>query len=118
MGRAATAARTRRILIVFHLIFVPAQFLFLLAHQLPWLGMLLSTMIIVGLKPRIPRLGRTSRKVWLTLHVGIAVGWLGVALGMLVLSIVGMTTDRPELRHSAYVLVETSPRRACGSARG
>ncbi|WP_238005951.1 PDR/VanB family oxidoreductase [Dactylosporangium sp. AC04546] len=107
LGRAGTAALTRRILIVFHLIFVPAQFLFLLAHQLPWLGMLLSTMIVVGLKPRIPQLGRTSRKVWLTLHVGIGVGWLGVALGMLVLSIVGMTTDRHELRHNAYVLVET-----------
>jgi ferredoxin len=107
LGRAATAAPTRRILIVFHLIFVPAQFLFLLAHQMPWLGMLLSTMITVGLKPRIPRLGRTARKVWLTLHVGIGVGWLGIALGMLVLSIVGMTTDRHELRHNTYVLVET-----------
>ncbi|MEU8420404.1 hypothetical protein AB0C15_05970 [Micromonospora sp. NPDC048835] len=107
LGRAATAPLTRRILIVFHLLFVPAQFLFLLAHQAPWLGMLLSTMITVGLKPRFPRLGRTTRKVWLVLHVGLSVGWLGVALGMLVLSIVGLTTDRHELRHNAYVLVET-----------
>jgi ferredoxin-NADP reductase len=110
LGRAVTAGPTRRILIVFHLLFIPAQFLFLLAHQTPWLGMLLSTMITVGLKPRIPRLGRTSRKVWLTLHIGVGVGWLGVALGMLVLSIVGMTADGPELRHNAYALVETFDR--------
>ncbi|MEV4510905.1 PDR/VanB family oxidoreductase [Dactylosporangium sp. NPDC049525] len=107
LDRAATAARTRRILIVFHLMFIPAQFLFLLAHQVPWLGMLLSTMIAVGLKPRFPRLGRTSRKVWLTLHVGISVGWLGVSLAMLALSIVGMTTDRPDVRQGAYVLMNT-----------
>lgn len=107
LGRAASAAPARRILIVFHLLFLPAQFLFLLAHQVPWLGMLLSTMITVGLKPRFPRLGRVARKVWLTLHIGIGVGWLGVALAMLVLSIVGVTTDRHEVRHGAYVLMET-----------
>lgn len=107
LGRAATAARARQILIVFHLLFVPAQFLFLLAHDLPWLGMLLSAVITAGLKPRFPRLGRTARKVWLTLHIGIGVGWLGVALGMLLLAIVGVTSDRHEVRHNAYVLMET-----------
>lgn len=107
LGRDATAPRARRILIVFHLLFVPAQFLFLLAHQMPWLGMLLSTVIVVRLKPRFPRLGRTSRKVWLTLHIGVGVGWLGVSLVMLALSVVGMTTNRPELRHGAYLFMET-----------
>lgn len=106
LGHPASAARARRILIVFHLLFIPAQFLFLLAHQVPWLGMLLSTMITVGLRPRFPRLGRMSRKVWLTLHVGIGVGWLGLSLAMLALSVVGLTTDRPELRHSAYALMD------------
>lgn len=107
LGHPAGAARARRILIVFHLLFIPAQFLFLLAHQVSWLGMLLSTVISVGLRPRFPRLGRMSRKVWLTLHIGIGVGWLGVSLGMLALSVVGLTTDQPELRHGAYTLMET-----------
>ncbi|GAA3383593.1 hypothetical protein GCM10020369_10030 [Cryptosporangium minutisporangium] len=107
LGRAESAARARRILIVFHLLFIPAQFLFLLAHQVPWLGMLLSTVITVGLKPRFPRLGRVSRKVWLTLHVGISVGWLGVSLAMLALSVVGVTTDQADVRHSVYRLMNT-----------
>ncbi|MDQ0909009.1 hypothetical protein QFZ22_004994 [Streptomyces canus] len=54
--------------------------MFLLAHQMPWLGMLLSTVITVGLKPRFRQLGRMSRKVWLTLHIGVGVGRLGVSL--------------------------------------
>ncbi|MFD0782554.1 PDR/VanB family oxidoreductase [Micromonospora azadirachtae] len=99
--------RVRQILIVFHLLFIPAQFLFLLAHQMPWLGMLMSTMITIGLKPRFPRLGRLSRKVWLTLHIGIGVGWLGISLAMLALSVVGVTTDRHEVRQGAYVLMDT-----------
>ncbi|MGW1485400.1 PDR/VanB family oxidoreductase [Micromonospora parva] len=105
LGHPAPAARTRQVLIVFHLLFVPAQFLFLLAHDLPWLGMALSSAIVAGLKPRFPRLGRKSRKVWLTLHVGIGVGWLGVATGMLLLAIIGATADSHELQHGAYLLL-------------
>ncbi|MDO3703325.1 hypothetical protein Q3W71_16765 [Micromonospora sp. C28SCA-DRY-2] len=107
LGRAPSAARARRILIAFHLLFIPAQFLFLLAHQLPWLGMLLSTMITAGLKPRFPRLGRIARKVWLTLHIGIGVGWLGISLAMLTLSVVGVTADSHAVRHGAYLLMDT-----------
>ncbi|WP_425413077.1 hypothetical protein [Micromonospora citrea] len=107
LRRAAAVGHVQRVLIVFHLVFVPAQFLFLLAHQLPWLGMLLSTLVTVGLRPRFPRLGRVWRKVWLTLHVGIGVGWLGVSLGMLTLSVVGVSTDRPQVRHGAYLLMDT-----------
>ncbi|RKN53103.1 hypothetical protein D7193_25315 [Micromonospora costi] len=105
LQRAATAAPARTVLIVFHLLFVPAQFLFLLAHELPWLGMALSSAIVVSLKPRFPRLKRTPRKVWLTLHVGIGVGWLGVATGMLVLAIVGASADSHEMQHGAYLLL-------------
>ncbi|GAA3207051.1 hypothetical protein GCM10010468_22930 [Actinocorallia longicatena] len=98
---------TRRILIVFHLLFVPAQFLFLLAHQAPWIGMALSVVITAALRPRFPRLGRTSRKTWLTLHVGAGVGWLGVSLAMLALAVMGMTADDPQARHSAYAFMGT-----------
>jgi ferredoxin-NADP reductase len=105
LGRPAPAARIRRVLIVFHLLFVPAQFLFLLANPMPWLGMALSSAIVVGLKPRFPRLGRMPRKVWLTLHVGIGVGWLGISMGMLFLAIIGATADSHELQHGAYLLL-------------
>ncbi|MGC4809730.1 hypothetical protein ACLQ29_04270 [Micromonospora sp. DT228] len=105
LGHPAPAARTRQVLIVFHLLFVPAQFLFLLAHDTPWLGMALSSAIVVGLKPRFPRLGRMARKVWLTLHVGIGVGWLGISTGMLLLAVTGATADSHELQHGAYLLL-------------
>lgn len=105
LGSPAPAARARRVLIIFHLLFVPAQFLFLLAHPLPWLGMALSSAIMVGLRPRFPRLGRMPRKVWLTLHVGIGVGWLGVATGMLLLAIIGATATSHERQHGAYLLL-------------
>ncbi|WP_258400219.1 2Fe-2S iron-sulfur cluster-binding protein [Micromonospora saelicesensis] len=105
LGRPALTARTRQVLIIFHLLFVPAQFLFLLAHAMPWLGMALSSAIVVGLKPRFPRLARMPRKVWLTLHIGIGVGWLGISTGMLLLAIVGATADSHELQHGAYLLL-------------
>lgn len=107
LGRVQSAALARRILIIFHLLFIPAQFLFLLAHQMPWLGMLLSTVITVRLRPRFPRLGRRARRVWLTLHVGVGVGWLGVSLTMLALSIAGMAADDQEVRHTSYVFMDT-----------
>ncbi|MFG1842066.1 hypothetical protein [Micromonospora sp. NPDC049175] len=105
LGRPALAARTRQVLIIFHLLFVPAQFLFLFAHDMPWLGMALSSAIVSGLRPRFPRLGRMPRKVWLTLHVGIGVGWLGISTGMLLLAILGATADSHELQHGAYLLL-------------
>ncbi|MEU7750503.1 hypothetical protein AB0B57_01715 [Micromonospora sp. NPDC049101] len=105
LGHPVPAARIRPVLIVFHLLFVPAQFLFLLAHDMPWLGMALSSAVVVGLKPRFPRLGRMARKVWLTLHVGIGVGWLGISMGMLLLAVTGATADSHELQHGAYLML-------------
>jgi hypothetical protein len=55
----------------------------------------------------VSRLRRVSRKVWLTLHIGIGVGWLGASLAMLALSIVGATTGSHEMRHGAYALMDT-----------
>lgn len=46
-----------------------------------------------------------TRKLWLTLHVGFSVGWLGAAMAMLVLAIVGARTSDLDLRHYAYEIM-------------
>lgn len=107
LGRGGLAIRSRRIVIGFQLLYLPTQFLFLFAHEVAWLGMLLSAVVAVAMKPRFPRLGKTARKIWLTLHVGLSVGWLGVSLAMFALSIIGVTTADAEVRHAAYHFMET-----------
>lgn len=104
-ARPAFASRARKTLIVFHLVFIPSQFLFLLAHDVAWPGMALSTLLTVALRPRFPRLGRFGRRVWVTLHVGISVGWLGLSLAMLTLAIIGATTGDHAIRHGAYEIM-------------
>lgn len=96
------ATLSRRPLIGFHLAFIPLQFLFAFPNPLPNLGMLLSVLILVGLRPRFPRLSPRARKVWLTLHVGISVGWLGLSLGMVTLALTGLLADTHTLRYGAY----------------
>ncbi|MGC7098269.1 PDR/VanB family oxidoreductase [Amycolatopsis lurida] len=92
----------RRLLIGFHLAFVPSQFLFAFPNPLPNLGMLLSVLIVLGLRPRFPQLSPRARKVWLTLHVGISVGWLGLSLGMVTLALTGLLAGTHAVRHGAY----------------
>lgn len=94
----------RRFLIGFHLAFIPLQFLFAFPNPVPNIGLLLSVMILVGLKPRFPRLSPPARKVWLTLHVGISVGWLGLSLGMATLALTGLLAETHAVRHGAYEL--------------
>lgn len=67
--------------------------------------MLLSVMILVGLKPQFPRLSPRARKVWLTLHVGISVGWLGLGLAMTTLAFTGLLAETHAVRHGAYELM-------------
>jgi hypothetical protein len=43
------------------------------------------------------------RKFALTAHVGSSVGWLGAVAAFLVLSVSGLTSERPETVRSAYV---------------
>ncbi len=95
----------RRFLIGFHLPFIPLQFLFAFATPIPNVGMLLSVMILVGLKPQFRRLSQRARKVWLTLHVGISVGWLGLSLAMTALAITGLLAETHAVRHGAYELM-------------
>ncbi|WP_433463238.1 hypothetical protein [Spirillospora sp. CA-128828] len=103
---AAARLGARRTLIVFHLLFVPAQFVFSFGGGPEQLGgMVFCTVIVVRMRPRFPRLKRRARRVWLTLHVGISVGWLGLALAMTTLAVAGATAEDRAVRHGAYELM-------------
>ncbi|MET8677272.1 hypothetical protein ABZW18_06710 [Streptomyces sp. NPDC004647] len=102
LGRPASGARARRTLIVFHLAFVPLQFLFSFGNYEPLGGMLGSAVLAVLMKPRFPQLGRRARKVWLMLHIGFSVSWMGLSLAMVVMSVVGLTADGHGTRRTAY----------------
>ena len=92
----------RRMAIGLHLALAPLQFLFGIAETVALLGILLSLTILAQCKPRFPRLSPRARRIWLTLHVGFSVGWLGVALTMTALAAIGWTADRHAMRHGAY----------------
>lgn len=69
------------------------------------LGLASSAAVLVFLRPRFGLLRPRTRKLWLTLHVGFSVGWLGAAMAMLVLAIVGASTSDLDLRHYAYEIM-------------
>jgi len=94
--------RGRRIVIPLHLTMAVAQFVFSIPVGIALLGIPLSVTILALSRPRFPRMSPRTRKVWLTLHVGVSVGWLGVGLSMTVLALVGMFADSHALRHGAY----------------
>ncbi|MBO2445849.1 hypothetical protein J4573_01985 [Actinomadura barringtoniae] len=103
---ARFAAPARRTLIVFHLVFIPTQFLFLFVGDLTQVaGMVLGAVAVGRMRPRFPRLRRGTRRVWLVLHVGFSVGWLGLSLAMSLLAIAGATADGHAVRHGAYELM-------------
>ncbi|MCE7988771.1 MAG: hypothetical protein DYG89_47050 [Caldilinea sp. CFX5] len=52
-----------------------------------------------------PKLSPALRKLFLTLHVGVSVSWLGACGAMLILSLIGMLTEDVELRHAAYAFM-------------
>lgn len=54
---------------------------------------------------RVNTLKPLPRKVWLTAHVALSVGWFGGAYAMLVIAIVALTSAGTPLRHDAYELV-------------
>ncbi|WP_410663302.1 hypothetical protein [Amycolatopsis sp. lyj-84] len=98
-------SRARRTAIVFHLLFIPVQFLFSFPGPLPLAGMAVSAVILGLLRPTFPRLSPGKRKLWVMLHVGLSVSWLGIAVAMVVLSTVGYTTESAGLRHASYELM-------------
>jgi ferredoxin-NADP reductase len=105
LDRPKRAARARGTLIVFHLAFIPLQFLFSFGNFEPLAGMVLSTVLLVLMKPRFPQLKRRTRKVWLMLHIGFSVSWLGLSLAMTVMAVAGLTADSHAVRHGAYELM-------------
>lgn len=69
------------------------------------IGLVSSVVVLVLLRPRFGLLRPRARKLWLTMHVGFSVGWLGAAMAMLVLAIVGASTSDVELQHYAYEIM-------------
>ncbi|MFI9050582.1 DUF2269 domain-containing protein [Streptomyces sp. NPDC053427] len=50
----------------------------------------------------MPQLRRPARRALLVVHVAVSVGWLGLTLGLLALSITGYTTASPDLAAVSY----------------
>lgn len=96
----------RPVVVVLHSVLVAV--LFGLGILSAWLNALqvASVVILVLLRPSFPQLVPRSRKLWLTLHVGISVGWLGVSLVMVVLNLAGIRTGDLHARHHAFALMD------------
>jgi len=95
----------RRSVIGFEILLVPLQLATSVRSNIPLIGVVLSIAILVLLRPAFPKLSKQSRKFFLTLHVGLAVSWLGAATAMAVLSVTGLLTEDLGLRHHAYAIM-------------
>ncbi|GAA2625729.1 hypothetical protein SMC26_19300 [Actinomadura fulvescens] len=111
-GLGAAASRrhrpaARRLLIAGHCVLIPVQFALVViaGTGLLFVGLGLSAALVTTMAPTFRQLRPTPRKVWLTLHVGFSVSWLGASTAMLVLSLVGATTADPALRRHAYAFM-------------
>lgn len=101
-----TRPLVRPVVIVLHSVLVAAMFG--LGILTSWINLLqvASVVILALLRPSFPQLGPRSRKLWLTLHVGISVGWLGVSLVIVLLNLVGIRTGDLSARHHAFALMD------------
>lgn len=95
----------RRVIIGFESLLVPLQVALSVLSDVALIGALLSIAVLALLRPTFPKLSPRLRKFFLTLHVGTSVGWLGASMGMVVLSVTGLVTRNPELRHHAYAFM-------------
>jgi hypothetical protein len=95
----------RRTIIGFDFLLVPLQLATSVRSNVPLLGVGPSIAVLVMLQPEFPKLSQRLRKVFLTLHVGFAVSWLGVSIAMLVLSVTGLVAEDLDLRHHAYAFM-------------
>lgn len=55
---------------------------------------------------RVRRLPQRWRKAILTLHVTVAVGWVGIEIAQLLLGLIGLSTDDAELVRATRVVME------------
>ncbi|MEV7526459.1 hypothetical protein [Streptomyces sp. NPDC091371] len=55
---------------------------------------------------KVRRLPQRWRKAILTLHVTVAVGWVGIEIGQLILGLVGLTTDDAGVVRATRVVME------------
>lgn len=92
----------RRLAMGLHLAMAPLQFLFSVPQPVPLLGIAFSIVILARCRPVFPRMAPRTRRIWLVLHVGMSVGWLGLSLAMTTLAAVGLVAGSPALRHGAY----------------
>lgn len=95
----------RQTIIWFEILLIPLQLATSIRSNVPLIGVVLSIAILALLRPAFPRLPRNSRKFFLTLHVGLAVSWLGASMSMVVLSLTGLLTEDLGLRHNAYAIM-------------
>ena len=95
----------RKYLIVFESILIPLQFGLSIPSSLLLIGMVLSIVVLILLKPVFPIMAKRTRRLFLTLHVGFSVAWLGAAVAMLILGLSGLITKDPDLRHYAYAFM-------------
>ncbi len=51
------------------------------------------------------RMSRCIRKLVLTIHVVVSVGWIGIEAGLLALGLTGLYTRNPEVLRAAYVAI-------------
>jgi hypothetical protein len=53
-------------------------------------------------------MGFRARKLALTAHVAVSVGWLGAVTGVLALAIAGLASDDPQTVRAAYIAMDLS----------
>ncbi|WP_433330290.1 hypothetical protein [Spirillospora sp. CA-294931] len=104
---AALVSRRRTMLVALHCVLIPVLFalVIVVGSFQPFLGMALSTALLVAIKPAFPRLRPPARKLWLTLHVASSSAWLGASTTMAVLSFVGLLSPDPGARRQAYAFM-------------
>jgi hypothetical protein len=101
----ARPMRVRRIALWVSWPMIPVFIGLSMLAPLALLGLGSSAAVLGFLRPRFGLLRPRGRKLWLTLHVGFSVGWLGAAMAMLVLAVVGASTADPMLRVHAYEMM-------------